>query len=393
MKQPDTPLKVARLQKQWTPEFVSHQVGVSLRTYHRWEAGAQIPRSTSLQALCQMFHMSPEELGFRKTDIQQRAGTQKVERSKAPAHAQKQVASNFPEDLNLIAIGINSCWQIYMAGNQVELERLLPTYLANLRTPALTACPEQKTAARLTALVYQLLALLELQRNDFVAAHANATQALVYSQLGHDWNIYVASQIHLATIFHAAKRIGSALAAYNDALRRINLSMHTISPLLQSHVFVALGEIQAAMGREKEALQFLRLAITVFPDKPEKDPSASYVQCDRSLLFLYEGLIFLRLGMPGRAWEAFARVDGMQPTPPERVRAEFLKQKAYTSIMLGNMIQSCVYLEAAARSAQTLHSELVWREVYALYEHMLARWGQEARVRSLARLFQEKSDH
>ncbi|HEY7416783.1 MAG TPA: helix-turn-helix transcriptional regulator [Ktedonobacteraceae bacterium] len=393
MKQSETPLKVARLQKQWTPEFVSHQIGVSLRTYHRWEAGAQIPRSTSLQALCQMFHMSPEELGFRKTDIQQQVGKQKDERPKVPAHTQKQTTPDFSEEMNLMTIGINSCWQIYMAGNQVELERLLPTYLANLRGPALMACPEQKVAARLIALTYQLLALLELQRNDFVAAHANATQALVYSQLGRDWNIYVASQIHLATIFNATKRVGSALAAYNDALRRINLSMHTISPLLQSHVFAALGEIQAAMGREKEALQFLQLAMTVFPDKPEEDPSASYVQSDRSLLFLYEGLIFLRLGLPRRAWEAFAHVDSMQPTPPERVRAEFLKQKAYTSIMLGNTIQSCVYLEAVARSAQTLHSELMWREVYALYEHMLALWGQEARVRSLARLFQEKSDH
>lgn len=392
MKQPNTPLKVARLQKQWTPEFVSHQIGVSLRTYHRWEAGAQIPRSTSLQALCQMFHMSPEELGFRKTEIRRQASKQRAEKSKVPAHVQKQITPDLSEDMNLMTIGINSCWQIYMAGNQVELERLLPTYLVNLRGPALTACPEQKTAARLIALTYQLLALLELQRNDFVAAHANATQALIYSQLGHDWNIYVASQIHLATIFQATKRVGSALAAYNDALRRINLSMHTISPLLQSHVFAALGEIQAAMGREKEALQFLQLAMTVFPDKPEEDPSASYVQSDRSLLFLYEGLIFLRLGLPRRAWEAFARVDSMQPTPPERVRAEFLKQKAYTSIVLGNMIQSCVYLEAVARSAQTLHSEFMWREVYALYEHMLALWGQEARVRSLARLFQEKSD-
>lgn len=391
MKQPDTPLKVARLQKRWTPEFVSHHIGVSLRTYHRWEAGKQIPRTPSVQALSQMFHMSPEELGFRTADLQQQPGTAKSRRQKVSAHDERQAASDLSGELALMAIRIDSCWQLYMAGNQSDLEHLLPTYLTNLRGPALTASSEQKSAARLIALVYQLLALLELQRNDFIAAQANGTQALVYSQLARDWNIYTASQIRLATIFNAAKRVGSALAAYNDALRRINLSMHTISPLLQSQVFAALGEIQAAMGREKEALQFLQLAVTVFPDKPEEDPCASYAQCDRSMLFLYEGLIFLRLGWPRRAWEAFSRVDSMQPTPSERVRAEFLRQKAYTSMVLGNMLQSCIYLEAAARSAQALHSELAWREVYALYEHMLAHWGQESRVRSLARLFQEQN--
>ncbi|HEV2654741.1 MAG TPA: hypothetical protein VGT82_07270, partial [Ktedonobacteraceae bacterium] len=75
--------------------------------------------------------------------------------------------------------------------------------------------------------------------------------------------------------------------------------------------------------------------------------------------------------------------------PPERVRAEFLQQKAYTSCVLGNMVQSCIYLEAAARAAQGIESDLAFSEVYALYEHMLALWGQEPRVRALSRLFQK----
>ncbi|WP_165423549.1 helix-turn-helix transcriptional regulator [Ktedonosporobacter rubrisoli] len=63
-KQDDSMLKSARLKKSWTPEYVSGRVGVSLSTYMRWEAGLQTPRSSSLNALCQIFEMSPEELGF-----------------------------------------------------------------------------------------------------------------------------------------------------------------------------------------------------------------------------------------------------------------------------------------------------------------------------------------
>jgi hypothetical protein len=47
-------------------------------------------------------------------------------------------------------------------------------------------------------------------------------------------------------------------------------------------------------------------------------------------------------------------------------------------------------LEAAAKAAQAISSDLVLSEVYMLYEHMLAMWGQEPRVRALARLFQER---
>jgi transcriptional regulator with XRE-family HTH domain len=378
-------LRAARLKRNWTPEFVSSQVGVSLHTYTRWESGAQTPRHSSLQALCQVFEMSPEELGF--TGLAHKSAVLESHYKMQQALDESEQAE-LSETLTLWAIGIRSCWQLYMLGNQAELERLLPNYLSKLSVPTLTPGPEQKAAARLTAQVYLLIALLELQRCDLISAQANGTQALVYSQLAKDWNLYVAAQIRLAMIFAARKRIGGALAAYNEALRRINTNPDAISPILQSWTFAGLGEIQATMGRETEALQFLQLAMAVFPDDPQEDPCSIYTCCDRSLIFLYEGLVFLRLGLPKRAWDAFSQVDNLKPTPPERVRAEFLKLKTYTSLMLGNMIQSCIYLEAAVRSAQEIDSEMAFCEAYALYEHMLVNWGQEPRVRSLARLFQ-----
>src|SRR5215469_8217637 len=57
-------LRSARLSRQWTPEYVSEQVGVKLKTYLRWETGVQIPRFASLETLCKIFSMTVEELGF-----------------------------------------------------------------------------------------------------------------------------------------------------------------------------------------------------------------------------------------------------------------------------------------------------------------------------------------
>lgn len=394
MKKQNNLLQSARIERCWTPEFVSGKVGVSLSTYIRWEAGRQKPGQSLLIALCQVFEMSAEELGFtHPSDHQQDVpAAEQMELHKNMDNASL-VTSDDPqvsaEILAQWAASIAECWQKYMAGSQAELEHIVPSYLASLGQPTLSPGPDQKTAAGLTSQVYQLIALLDLQRGDFATAETNGTQALVYSQLSKDWNMYVAAQIRLATIFSARKRVGSALTAYNDALRRINAGIDSISPLLHSWVFAGLAEIQATMGREQEAVQFLKLAFAVFPPKPEEDTCFSYTQYDLTMLCLYEGMVFLRLGQPKDAWDAFTRVDEQKPTPPARLRAEFLKHRTYTSLVLGNMIQSCIYLEAAVKAAQSISSDLALSEIYVLYEHMLAMWGQEPRVRALAKLFQQ----
>ncbi len=385
-------LKSARLKKNWTAEFVSKQVGVSRDTYIRWESGMQMPRHASLIALCKVFGMSPVELGFvNLTDKKAPEQKPEVESESFPSTDipmldQEQLDS--PEALALWEMGLASCWQLYMLGGQEELAQLLPIYLTNLSKLTLRSGPNQHPATCLTAQVYQLVALLALQRGDFVGAQLNGTQALVYSQLAKDANLYVASQIRLASIFSACKRTGAALHAYNDALRHAISAKESLSPVLHSWVFAGLSEIQASMSRKQEAINFLQLAFALFPDKPETDPCAAYAPCDHSMLFLHEGLVFLRLGRPKNAWEALAQIDDMKPMPPERIRTEFLKHKTYTAFALGNMIQSCVYLEAAVKAAQAIHSDLIFSEVYTLYEHMLALWGQETRVRELAHLFQ-----
>ncbi len=398
MKKYNSMLKSARLKNSWTPEFVSKQVGVSKNTYSRWEAGLQNPNAASLTALCRVFQMSAEELGFMQSaivppqmPIHEHILHEETEKGSS-SYTNILLEDNdlIPaEVLTYLTDGLAACWRLYMTGGQSELSQLVPQYLVRLMPLALSPGPDQKTAASLTSQAYQLLALLELQRCDFAAAQANATQAVVFSQLSTDWNVYIAAQLRMATIFSVRKRSGSALSAYNDALSRVAAGNNAISPVLHSWIFAGLAEIQAIMGRENEALQLLKLAFTVFPKTPETDSCFPYTLCDRSLLYLYEGLIFLHLGKPRFAWDAFAQVDELKPAPAERVRVEFLKHRTYTSLILGNMIQSCIYLEATVRAAQEIQSELAFSEVYTLYEHMLALWGQEARVRALAKLFQQ----
>src|SRR5450755_1102280 len=168
-------LMSARMQKSWTPEYVCEQIGVSLNTYNRWEAGSQLPRHASLAALCKVFALSAEELGFADLPhggrdiehllVDEEAHAPDFDTAEPPAQS---------EALALWSAGITSCWHLYMDGGQAELEPMLSTYLTNLSRPTLYPNPDQRIAARLTAQVYQLIALLELQRGDFIAAQRMA---------------------------------------------------------------------------------------------------------------------------------------------------------------------------------------------------------------------------
>src|SRR5450631_3685357 len=115
MKKNNTMLQSARIKKSWTPEFVSKKVGVSLNTYIRWETGIQVPRPSSLSALCNVFEMTPTELGFadlsseKKNEIDIVPGSQDEQASDGPL-----MYSSQSEALALWSSGITSCWQLYM---------------------------------------------------------------------------------------------------------------------------------------------------------------------------------------------------------------------------------------------------------------------------------------
>src|SRR5262249_55868135 len=87
MRKDNSLLRSARIDRQWTADFVSEQVGVTRSTYIRWETGLQLPRHTSLKALCKIFSLSPEQLGFKKSPAlsssQQRVGQAQVDASPA----------------------------------------------------------------------------------------------------------------------------------------------------------------------------------------------------------------------------------------------------------------------------------------------------------------------
>jgi transcriptional regulator with XRE-family HTH domain len=80
-----TSLAWARKQRGWTQAYVATQVGVSVGAVRRWESG-RLPYPTSIQKLCRLFAMSPQELGLFKDP------TQSSTKTREPDDAEKQAA-------------------------------------------------------------------------------------------------------------------------------------------------------------------------------------------------------------------------------------------------------------------------------------------------------------
>src|SRR5690348_2190267 len=80
-----TPLALARKKRGWTQAYVAEMIDVSVDAVRRWESG-RLPYPSSIQKLCRVFAMSPQELGLFNDPSQSLSSTWE------PDNAEKQAA-------------------------------------------------------------------------------------------------------------------------------------------------------------------------------------------------------------------------------------------------------------------------------------------------------------
>jgi len=80
-----TLLALARKKRGWTQAYVAEMIDVSVDAVRRWESG-RLPYPASIQKLCQVFAMSPQELGLFNDQSQALSGPWE------PDDAEKQAA-------------------------------------------------------------------------------------------------------------------------------------------------------------------------------------------------------------------------------------------------------------------------------------------------------------
>ncbi len=277
---------------------------------------------------------------------------------------------------------ITSYWQKSNESQTEVIEQALPFYLPKLTALAHQSSPSQRRAAHLASQGYILAA--EVDRANVGAMKAYAQQGVLYAQIADDPNIQAAALKQQATMYLVDKAPGLALQKYTEALPLIR----TISPLLQSRIYLGLASAYARCGslHKQDAQRYLGLARDGFPEHPEADANYLYTVCGRSVLHLYEALTYTDLHQPDDAWLSLSQVDGVHPKlpTPESTRIEIINLQARTTAAQGNMEQSIAYWLAGIDAASAQGYSIWKEEATEVYGYLCERWPHEQQVKALA---------
>lgn len=290
-----------------------------------------------------------------------------------------------PEEvLSLCTVNIPFCWQLYFEGGLADVEQLLPDYIAHLDNLAQQPSRYQQQASRLASQGYQLASLVALQHQNFGRAHQHAQRALVYGEQAGDPGLQTTSLIRQAQIFLYLKRPRQREQAYIQSLQHLQQT----SPLLQGRVYAGLAETYGHLGQEGEARHYLSLAHQTFPARYVFDPNYSHTHFNLWSISSLEGLMYLHLQQPQRAWNTFANIEE-KVTPDERTpnRLELMVRQSEAACALNDRDMSCASVVVALQSALKVGNELRYNELYEVYEQMQAKWGHEGKVKDLTDLF------
>lgn len=433
IKKPNETLRHCREKRGWSQRKLAASVDTSEDMVSRWERGVSKTSPYYQERLCAVFGKDAEELGFIKSPkreiqnqtnvlfdkppvviadilpvepVSQWTHTGSIEKRTFVAMGQphendlsrRQVLSMFAgvpllgltqvshllhyeEILSICAINIPILWLLYFDGHLPEAENMLSSCLSQLSSLALQPSPYQKWSASLASKGHQLACMLALQPQKFSTALMHTKQALQFAELAEDSNLLVASLIRKALVYFYLKRSEQRLEAYQEAFQYKD----SISPLLKGRIYIGLAEAHSNLVNENEALHFLDLAYTTFPQNPKDDPNFAYTHF--KLPQGYEGLMYLNLRQPAKAWEALMKVDQATPKTIVPDRVELSLRQAKASVALGNLEQSHAYLDFSITSAVALNSPLRYNEAYEVYQRMKQVWPTERKVRDLNDLF------
>ncbi len=287
------------------------------------------------------------------------------------------------EVLSLCEASIPLSWQLFFEGGILEVERLLPGYLSQLDALIQPSGPQREQAAALASQGYQLASLIALQHQNFGMALTHAQRAFTYAEQVQSPHLLTTSLIRQAQVHFYLQRTRPRLQAYEQALEYSN----NVSPLLQGRVYIGLTETYSQLGQEQESLRFLSLAHQVFPTQCDTDPSFVYTHFNRWSLTSFEGQMYLNLGQYRRAWELFEQIDNIVPRALVPNRVELAVRQAATSAGLGDLEQSCFYVETALHASVEVSNQLRYNEVCTIYETLRNKWKDEPRIHNLATSF------
>lgn len=148
-----------------------------------------------------------------------------------------------------------------------------------------------------------------------------------------------------------------------------------------------LSVVYGQLGREHDSVRANGKAETLYPERPEQDPSFLYAEFTPASLTLERGLGFVALAerFPGRSYaQQAARIFQQGTAPglaiPDRIRLEIVNHQARTAVLLRDLDAFEVFMHQGLDGVTRLASRQRLREMRTTLHHARARWPAERLV-------------
>ena len=293
------------------------------------------------------------------------------------------------EFLPQCAASVTACWHLLQEKGLEAVEEILPTYVPILMTLALHSSNYQIAAARLATQANILRAIVAKHRLKDSEREKYAHEAVRCSRFSQDKKLQAAALMTLGYtyVFCQPLRPEAAIETFQAALRILEGE----NSLLRSDICIGLADAYAQCGKEREALETITLAQNHFPAYPEHDPSFLYADCSLSVLYQWEGKMYLHLtehhtskAYYQKAWNAFAEARKIQ-TLHQRGISEVTIDQANTARGMGELSVYTNHLREGIDMAITLKSQRRYQEAVAVYLQTPDTWLAEQELVTLAK--------
>jgi tetratricopeptide (TPR) repeat protein/DNA-binding XRE family transcriptional regulator len=303
----------------------------------------------------------------------------------------KQPEPNDPiieELLPQYAASITACWHLLQGKGFITTEELLSTYTPLLTTLAIRPSKYQRIAANLAVQTHIIQAIIAKHRLKNTTREKHCIEAVRYSRFTNDSRLQAAALMCLGYtyLYFIPPQPKRAIEIFKEALHIFKET----SSLLTSDILIALADAYAQCKEENAALESITQAQNYFPLHPELDPSFIYADCNLSVLYQWEGKMYLNLAehYPNRgyfqmAWNAFDQIKKTQPLHT-RNTSEVIIDQALAAMGMNDLPLFSHYLQGGVQAAIEIGSQRRYSEAFSVYQKTPKKWYTEKQISTMA---------
>jgi transcriptional regulator with XRE-family HTH domain/tetratricopeptide (TPR) repeat protein len=375
----------ARMRKGWSQEDLAAKMEVRRSTVSEWERGVKAPYPTHVQRLCEIFGMTPEELGIARHDTTSTLIVQE---------------GSIEDIIAQCTVGIDTCRTLGAEGGHdgiITATQILGTYIPMLKT--LLPAHQHHRIAALLSRIYQIKQGNAYHLETTSQSLLYAQEAVRYARLSENNMDLVIALHELASVYEWPLPGLQVRQRHKLALQTIDEAVHiqegrhaqivSIPHQVRAWIYIGQAKFRALSGLKQEAYTSIGKANEV-----RQSGEFAGLYFNTANLMRQAAIAHSYLGEQPKAVASFLATldindEKVRPAMPmpDRFHVSLLSETAYSSLRLPQHKKdkdlSIKLWKASLAKAIELRSTTYYNEAQHLLYTMECIWPDDAEISDL----------